>query len=488
MKQILNRFILSFVLFASLADFHPATAQIDTRGVSMMSTAGGGPSYVRDTDALFFNPANLWLDERGSRFVMSLGGIQAYGGGSLLQFSHYTNSFTQGDNLTSDEMRSILDDWMGAVDKGYIRNVGLTAEVVPLAAVFRGYRWGAGLAVRTRAYSNAGFSRGLFDLLLVGTDQEGSFPVNVDMRSAVTTEISIGYSHFFPEYRLSVGIAPKYILGLNYARTTMDSRVELNNGAITHEFDYLIQAAGQFNKDIGDAINLFESTGFLVDAAPSEFDNPFSAVSGGGFGFDVGATYEFRKNVLLSASFTDIGYVRWTRNADAVTSSGSALEFDGLDLDLDRVDEEFDGDFGAYIEDYFETLLDDSYDEVDRKKGSFTTYLPAAFHAGGTWHAMKGLFVLNAGTSIGLTTSAGNLSRRPSLYLGGEYHPGRRFSFPIRTGIRIGGGGALTMGFGFGIQTPVYDFSVGLAGTPKSTLLGGGARYMVGVSALTFRI
>ena len=488
MKKHTYTFILAVFLLA--ASFAPSTsqAQIDTRGVSMLSTAGGGPSFVRDTDALFYNPANLWLDERGSRFVMSIGGVQAYGGGSLVQFSHYNDSFTQNNTLTTAEVQGILEDWMGSLSDGYLRTIGASAEVVPLAVAFRGYKWGAGIGVRTRAYTRAGFSRGLFDLLLVGTDQDGSFPVNVDIRSVVTTEISVGYSQFFPKHRLAVGIAPKYILGLNYARTTMDSFVELNDGSITHNYDYVIQAAGNFNQDIGEAINLFESTGFLVDADPSDLDNPFSAVSGTGLGVDFGATYELSKNILVSASFTDIGYINWTKNADAISPSGTALEFDGLDLDLDRIDEEFDGDFGAYVEDYFNTLIDETYDDVERTAGSFTSYTPAAFHAGGTWHAMKGLFVVNAGTTVGLNKAAGNFSRRPSFYFGGEFHPGRKFSFPIRTGVRIGGEGALTMGFGFGVQTPVYDISIGVAGTPQSTLLGGGGRYMVGLSALTFRI
>ena len=471
-----------------LTTSNPVLAQIDTRGVSMLSTAGGGPSYVRDTDALFFNPANLWLDERGSRFVVSLGGVQAFGGGSLIQFSHYNDSFTNNQNLTTPQVQAILDDWMGSVEDGYIRNIGFSAEVVPLAVAFRGYKWGAGLGIRTRAYTRAGFSRGLFDLILVGTDQEGSFPVNMDIRSVVTTEISVGYSQFFPQQRLAIGIAPKYILGLNYARTTMDSYVELSDGSITHNFDYVIQAAGNFNEDIGESINLFESSGFLTDADPSDFSNPFDAISGNGVGVDVGATYEVSKNLLVSASLTDLGYIKWTKNADAVTPSGTSFEFDGLELDLDRIDEEYDGDFGAYVEDYFNDLVNEAYDDVERTKGSFTSYTPAAFHASSSWHALKGLFVVTAGTSVGLNKAAGNLSRRPSFYLGSEFHPGRRFSFPIRTGIRVGGEGALTAGFGVGIQTPVYDFNIGLAGTPNTTLLGGGGRYMVGVSALTIRI
>ncbi|MFK7845080.1 MAG: DUF5723 family protein [Rhodothermales bacterium] len=488
MKYYTSPLLFAGLLLLLLGVPHAANAQTDIRGVSMLSTAGGGPAYVRDTDALFFNPANLWLDERGSRFVMTLGSVQAFGGGSLVQFSHYNDSFTQGNDLSKADMQSILNDWMGPLDSGKIRKLGVSAEIVPIAMAFRGYGWGAGLGVRTRTYTQLGFSRGLFDLLLVGTDQDGSFPVNMDIRSVAMTEISAGFSKLFPKQRLAIGIAPKMVLGLNYARTSMDSYVELSDGSITHNFDYDIQLAGNFNQDIGDAVNFFESSGFLTDATPSDFSDPFSAIAGRGFGLDLGATHEISKNLLVSASLTDLGYVNWTKNADAVSPTGSTFQFDGLDLDLDQVNNEYDGDFGAYVEDYFSTLVEDAYDEVERTQGAFKTKLPTAFHAGGSWHALKGLFVVNAGTSVALNQAAGNLSRKPSFHLGTEFHPGRRYSFPIRTGIRFGGDGALTAAFGFGIQTPVYDLSIGVAATPKTSLLGGGGRYMVGLSLVNFRI
>ncbi len=483
-----TQFLFAGLFLLLLSAPQQASAQVDTRGVSMISTAGGSPSYVRDTEALFFNPANLWLDERGSRFVMTLGSVQAFGGGNLVQFSHYNDSFTQGENLSPAETQAILSEWMGPLSSGKIRKLGVAAEVVPFAVAFRGYGWGGGLGVRTRTYTQLGFSRGLFDLILIGTDQDGSFPVNMDIRSVAMTEISAGFSKLFPKQRLAIGIAPKMVLGLNYARTSMNSYVELSDGTIRHDFDYDIQLAGNFNQDIGEAVDFFESSGFLTDATPSDFSDPLSAIAGKGFGIDLGATHEVSKNLIVSASLTDLGYVKWTKNADAVSPTGTSFEFDGLDLDLDRVNNEYDGDFGAYVEDYFSELVEDSYDEVERTQGAFNTSLPTAFHAGGSWHALKGLFVINAGTSIGLNQAAGNLSRKPSFHLGTEFHPGRRFSFPIRTGIRFGGDGALTAAFGFGIQTPVYDLSIGVAATPNTTLMGGGGRYMVGLSLVNFRI
>ena len=71
-----------------------------------------------------------------------------------------------------------------------------------------------------------------------------------------------------------------------------------------------LQAAGNFNQDLGDALNIFPSTGFLIDADPATYDGPSSFVGGKGFGFDVGATHEISKNVLVSLSLTDLGYVQ----------------------------------------------------------------------------------------------------------------------------------------------------------------------------------
>jgi hypothetical protein len=73
------------------------------------------------------------------------------------------------------------------------------------------------------------------------------------------------------------------------------------------------------------------------------------------------------------------------------------------------------------------------------------------------------------------------------LYAGAEYRLGGRFAIPVRTGVRVGGAGALTVGFGFGIHTPIYDLDISLAATPKTDVLGAGGRYMIGLSLGTFR-
>ena len=467
---------------------HSAKAQIDIRGVSILSTAGGGAAFVRDNDALFLNPGNALLSPRRTRAVISLGNVMLHAGGSLVQFDHYNNSFTSGTQLSTAEVDGILNDWFGSNSKRNMRYLGFSAEVVPLAVSMRGYGWGVGFAVRSRVYNRTGFTRGFFELALKGTDQEATLPLDFEARSLSTTEIAVSYSHLIPKHRIAIGITPKYVLGINYARAVLNSDLTLGDGTIRHNFDYSLQAAGNFNQELGDALNIFPSTGFLVDADPATYDGAGSFIGGKGFGFDVGATHEISKNVLVSLSLTDIGYVKWTKNADALKPVNNEFYFEGFDLDLDRINDEYDGEFDAYFEDVVDSLFTNVYDAATREAGSFTTGLPAAMHAGGSWTLAKGKVIVNAGTSLALNNTAGNMSRIPALHFGTEVKTGRRYAFPLRTGVRIGGGGAATFGFGFGIMTPGYDLNIGIAATPWSNVLGRGGRYMLGVSLVNIRI
>ncbi|MEZ4699708.1 MAG: DUF5723 family protein [Rhodothermales bacterium] len=488
MKRIFSSIFLVAVLAVSFTT-KPAQAQLDLRGAATLSTGGGGAAYVRDTDALFLNPGNLLLDDRGSRVVVTLGALQAYGGGSLLQFNHYTNNFTGGNLIAPADVDVMLDDWFGSNRKAHMRQVGVATDVVPLAFMFRTrHNWAAGMAVRSRTFNQVGVSRGLFELLLEGTDQTAQLPVNVDAQSMAITEISVAYSRLLPRYRFHFGIAPKLVLGHHYARGWLGSKLNLDDDAISHQLSYVTRIAGPLASDAADAFTLFEDSGFLSDAAAPDFGDPTSFIAGKGFGFDLGITNEFNNDLYFAFSFTDLGFVRWTQNADAVVSGTHEFQFGGLDVDLDRLNDEFDGDLGAYAEDVLTELVEGAYDTYERWPGAFTTSLPTAMHAGVSWHRMGGRLILNGGSSMALNTEAGNMSRVPSLHAGVSFSPGRRYSLPLRTGVRVGGGGAMTLGFGFGILTPVYDINIGLAATPRSDLVGGGARYMLAVSVANIRI
>ncbi|GIV61263.1 MAG: hypothetical protein KatS3mg044_0129 [Rhodothermaceae bacterium] len=452
-------------------------AQVETRGVALLATAGGGPAFVRDNDAIHFNPANLLFTDRGARVVLSLGNTRAFTGGDLLQFHYYNEYLASGRTLSDGEVVQMLDGWFGSTGATTLRRAGLHADVVPLALTYRGGSWALGLAVRTRSFNQVGLSRGWFDLLLRGTGENRDLPVNASMQALNMTDLTVAFTYRFD--RLFVGLAPKVVLGHSFTDTRFTSTVSVSDDVVEHVYDYTARAAGSFSRDVFDAFDLFADDPF-ADVA---FTNPFGSQAGTGFGADVGITYVAAPGVLVAASLTDLGQIAWNRDAQTVTPVNTTFRFEGLTLNQDRIDREFDGDFGRYAESVLDSLARDAYDEVNRVYGRFTTSLPTAFHFGTAWY--HGRATVNMGLSVALNEAPGNLTRKPSVYTGGEYRLG---PVPLRAGVRLGGDGAMTLGVGLGLRTPVYEFGLSVAATPKSDVMGAGGRYVVALSLINLHL
>ena len=143
---------------------------------------------------------------------------------------------------------------------------------------------------------------------------------------------------------------------------------------------------------------------------------------------------------------------------------------------------------GAYIEDLMSTLYEDSYEETIHTAGAFRTALPTAFHTGATLYMARGRWLVNGGASVGLSRVAGNLGRKPSMYMSTEWRFGKGRVIPVRLGTQFGGSGAAIFGFETGMKTPVYGFNIGVAVTPKSDLIGNGSRFALYLSMLNLRI
>ncbi len=466
--------LLLAVLLLSHGTLH---AQVGTHGLPALGMAGGGPAFVHDNDALFLNPANLLYPGQRGRGVLTLGQTQAFTGGSLYQFNHYNATFTGGQQLTGHDVTATLDAWFGA-DR---RRAGVFAEAVPLAFSYRLPRRAFGLAVRARTYSQAGLNRGLFDLVLRGTEESREIPLDLEFGHLSTVDVSVAYSQALLGGRLTVGVAPKIVFGLEYMQAEMTSTVVVEDDALAHRFAYTARAAGGVSGGLVAGFSLFQS-----DPMANVEISPFSGIAGQGFGVDLGATFALRNDVLVAASLTDLGQIAWRQDAQTVTPLGSEFRFDGLTFDRDRLRDEYDNSVGAYLEAQLDSLAREAYAGVARDLSGFTSALPAAAHVGGTWFITRKA-TLAAGSSVALNRAPGSLSHQPSFYAGAEYRLGGRVALPLRTGLRMGGEGALTVGFGLGLETPVYDFGLSVAATPKTDVLGAGGRYMVALSVGTFR-
>jgi len=454
----------------------PAHAQSGVRSVGAVSTGGGTSVLAMGPSALYANPAALTVGPADHRVEIQVMRTSLYGGGDLLQFNHYNDHFTQGKTLDRAEVNSILRDWFN----GGMRSVAVYAELVPLAVTLRppDAQWAAGLGIRTRLFDKTTVNRGLADLYLTGTSTNRSVPVDGRYRLYSTLDITGSVSYRFSSLPLSIGVSPRLIVGTGYADGTLDSRVTVSDSTIVHTFDYAARAAGVASTELYDRFNAFGDELLSGTAAGA------SGVSGVGGGVDVGATYSLRSTLHVSASVTDLGRIRWTKDSQTVTPETNTFRFDGFALDLQRLDEEFGGDTGEYLTHQLDSLAREAYQDVERERSSFSTGLPTTLHVSSTWAPM-GAVTLNGGVSVGLNEKAGAVPDPAAVHLGGEFDLG---PVPVRLGARAWGTQAVTLSGGVGLDLGVYRLDLGASITPRTSTLGEGARYAVGLSLGTIRL
>lgn len=474
---------LTGLLAAGLTGPPAAHAQSGARSSWAIGTGGGASAVGSPTSSLYTNPSYLTVGTEGRPFELRFFDVRASVGGDLLQFDHYDDTFGgQSGMLTNAEEASVLDEWFG----GDRRSVTTYTEAVLFALTYRppGKQWAFGVGLRTRAISEVETDRGVFDLFLVGADSNRTVPLNGRHRAFSTVDLTGSFSYDVESIPLSVGVSPRLIFGTNYADGTLDSDVTVSDSVLTHRFDYTARAAGSFSRDLYDTFDAFSGSPF--EDASGGFG---SGVAGLGVGVDLGATYAVRSDLLVpgselyvSLSLTDLGVIQWNQDAQTVTPENNEFRFDGVELDIDRLQNEYDDDVGQYFEDQVDSLAQAAYDDVQRDRSSFSTGLPTSLHLGSTW-ALDQL-TLTGGATVGLNPDAGAVSTTPAVHFGGEYRLG---PVPLRAGVRLGGPQAVTLAGGFGVDVRSFRFDLGVSGSPSTSTLGSGGRYSVSLSMATVR-
>lgn len=470
--------LLLFGLMAgpALLSAPEAHAQSGARSSWAVGTGGGASAVGSPTSSLYTNPSHLTVGVTGPSIELRFLDVRASVGGDLLQFNHYEDTFGEkSGTLTNSEEATVLDDWFG----GGRRSVTTHAEAVPFAISYRptGKQWAFGVGLRTRAISKVETNRGIFDLFLVGADSNRTVPVEARHRAFTTVDLTGTFSYAFESIPLSVGVSPRLIFGTNYADGSLESDVTVSDSVFTHRFDYTARAAGSFSRDLYDTFDAFSGSPF--ENASGGFG---AEVAGLGVGMDLGATYAVRPDLFVSFSLTDLGVIQWNQDAQTVTPENNEFRFEGIELNLDRLENEFDNDIGEYFKEQVDSLAQAAYEDVQRDRSSFSAGLPTALHLGGTW-ALDQL-TLTGGATVGLNEDAGAVSTSPAVHLGGEYRLG---PVPLRAGVRLGGPQAVTLAGGVGIDVRSFRFDLGVSGSPSTSALGNGGRYSVSLSIATVR-
>lgn len=475
------------------------TAQGQGLHLASRNTAlgGGGTAYMTGYHANFINPANLMLSSQDTLFTFGfLGGLGTSAGGRLMNISLYNDNFTKGYVIDSEMAKSISDDWFGTKQNS-MRHLGFALDVVPLGISYQRGDMTFSSAFRVRTLGTLGASKGLFDLALLGPNNEtfgNRRAVNIYGELLAMTEWSFGYAMevwrnqeaFAPgTMRVTAGAAPKILFGYGYAKAGMNSHLQVTgqgmNTEISHDFDHYIFAVGNLSGDIqkyydeenNEDIDLFE---FVDDDSFSDLGSAL----GHGLGLDFGGTFEWYLQdvsypvigsgpqiLRLSLAFTDIGSIRFKENAGTFRAKGSFL-WDGLEIDFDEIDQNHEGDFFNYLDYVLEdSIITDIYGTKSIETSFHRVGLTPMINIGAALSMGKFNAMVDIGKGL---NNRGINSSRMFTSIGAEYHIVN--VIPVRLGLRMGGHSSANLSFGTGVNVKNFEFSAGFMATPSSKRSG----------------
>jgi len=297
--------------------------------------------------------------------------------------------------------------------------------------------------IAQRSSSAIYLPKDLFKLLLYGTDTTGTTSYNLnksEMNATIYSEIAFGYSRKIND-KLTLGATFKYLIGQANFSTN------IKNFKLTGGIDkWIIDATGSINTSIPSVnipIKRDGSVNFDNITTSSIYNSSWRDLiltSNYGFGMDVGATYKIIPNLELSASLTDLGFIRWRENLTNATLNAN-YEFAGLNYKTnDDVSDKIDS-----IKDVYNKAFKTS---ATHNK-AYTTFLTTRMNLGAEYSVLKDAL------KFGLLSSTlfANKSLYPEITASANYSPYSRFSSSLSYSFVNGEFNSVGLGLQFKVAT-----------------------------------
>lgn len=475
--------LLTLVMILVFAVPGTSEAQISLT-TENMALGGGGTAYLTGFEALFVNPANLYIQEKNYRFQISLlqGGLYY---DTLLPVPNNLdrfNSFRHHMGILDSQSNIIkLDsnEYESLINRNYPNENKTKREFLTETDFYWfGLKWvrpkrSYAVSLRTRYASRYELGKGFFTNLPVEKNNSMIVDRSFSQKSHVLHEFSFGYAESFtflngllPQLsEFIIGIAPKIVIAgssfeANYTNwLEMDSESSLWNQNI----GYTQQTSG-FLSGYGEE---FINTGSLPAQAGHSFNDLFNP-AGFGIGLDIGVTYLItlgddlsvlrqqneptEKSLRLSLSITDLGAVHQYKSPLQFTSETTENFTSELESPSKTVF------MGAPNEHYlflsqFEDFNNLSFDS--QNNDSFELLLPTSIQAGLLFQYQRVKMV--GDFSYSLSDTPFNHKGLAS-YIGVELRP--LPYIPIRGGTRFAQDMSGYYSFGTGVETKNFDLNM----------------------------
>ncbi len=250
------------------------------------------------------------------------------------------------------------------------------------------------LDINTNVNAYGAFPGDLIRLAVDGNEQFVGSTIDLStlgINANAYSEIGVGYSRAITE-KLRVGVKGKLLLGTASLSTNIKTLGIDVSDDYTHTInaDMALMTSGPVAVATN-AENMIDSV-YMRDVQIESFSEFVNyALKGGnvGLGLDMGAEYEITNRLKVSASVTDIGYIKWKREATKVDLQGE-FTFSGLDIsDVINGSMSMDSLAGIML-DSLQTSMN-----LTTTEGAFTTFLPSNINIGGSYD-VTGFFTVGA--------------------------------------------------------------------------------------------
>lgn len=272
------------------------------------------------------------------------------------------------------------------------------------------------LDINERIQGNIVLPGDLFRLALKGN--EGFAGKKIDLSSLrgdikYYHEFGVGFSRNFTD-KLRIGIKGKLLFGI--AAASIDNK----SLGITVNDDYSHTLDANLTVNMSGPVNVYMNSKHNVDSVVFGATDFFSGKKNIGLGLDIGATFDLTDRIVLSASVTDLGFIRW-KNDVTNLKVYNQFKFSGLNM-LDVINGT------KTIDEVGKEMLDSLKNafNVSNTKAPFTTYLPFGISLGGSYNVTKRF-------SVGLLSYSRIIGKqlREALTLSANLNLGNAFSTSI---------------------------------------------------------
>jgi hypothetical protein len=250
------------------------------------------------------------------------------------------------------------------------------------------------LDINERIQTNLVLPGDLFKLALYGNESFVGKTIDLSSLRAdmkIYHEIGLGYSRNVTE-KLRIGIKGKLLFGIAAASVENNSFGLTVNTDYTHtlDADLSVNMSGPVTVEQQTSAVNIKNIAFHSRDVFKTSDDTWDFLEGRqnlGLGLDIGATFDLTEQIFLSASVTDLGFIRWKKDLTNLKTDNQ-FKFSGLNMT-----DYFSGDktlseIGTDLADSLTNTF-----MLSNTRQPFTTYLPFGISLAGSYNINKSISV-----------------------------------------------------------------------------------------------